>query len=209
MIYAREAAPPRPVPSRGPVLFVSLCSVFPFWAATGAGSPARAELIERIPAVVDGRPVLLSEVRVLERVKGLGPSAALEQLIDERLMFREAARLPQASPSADEVEAALASLVAKDPGLAQAVTEGDLRRLARRQLTILKYVDLRFSPQVRVADEQVQDAYERQYGGRPDAPRLAEVAAALREVLHRRALDERIESWAGELRAGADIRYNR
>ena len=33
-----------------------------------------AESIERILAVVDGRPVLLSEVRLLERLRGLAPS---------------------------------------------------------------------------------------------------------------------------------------
>ena len=182
----------------GPAVLAAVCA-----------SPAPAELIERILAVIDGRPVLLSEVRVLERVRGWSRPVALEALIDERLMFREATRLPQAVPTPDQEERAFQGLLEKDPGLAGAVPEADLRRLVRREATIIKYVDLRFSPQVRVGDELVQDAYEREYGGRPDAPPLAEVAPALRESLNRRALDERIEAWKSELRAGADIRYNR
>jgi len=170
--------------------------------------PARAELIERILAVVDGRPLLLSEVRLVERVRGLARTAALEAAIDERLMFREAVRLPQALPTADEEERAVRSLLDKAPALATQVSEEDLRPLARRQATILKYVGLRFSPQVRVADEEVEKAYEAEYGGRDDAPALAAVAEALKERLARRALDERIETWVGELRAAADIRYN-
>lgn len=194
---------------------VSVRSVSPWLplvsAVLGAvcAAPLRAELVERILAVVDGVPVMLSEVRVLERARRLTPPVALESLIDERLMFREAARLPQALPAPEEAEAAFQGLVSKDPGLAGAVAEADLRRLVQRQATILKYVGLRFSPQIRVGEEQVQDAYEREYGGRPDAPPLAQVEATLREHLHRRALDERIESWRNELRGGADVRYNR
>ena len=58
-------------------------------AAPGA---AQGNVVERILAVVDGRPLLLSEVRVLERLRGLDRQAAVDALIDERLMFREAAR---------------------------------------------------------------------------------------------------------------------
>lgn len=172
------------------------------------GAAARAEVIERILAAVDGRPVLLSEVRAEELVRGLARAAALEALIDERLMFREAARLPQSAPTADEEEKAWRSLLDKAPALATAASEQDLRYLARRQATILKYVVLRFSPQVRVTEEEVAKAYQEEYDGRPEAPPLAEAAGLIKERLSRRALDERIEAWVRELRAGADIRYN-
>jgi hypothetical protein len=75
-------------------------------------APAGAEVRERILAVVDDRPILLTEVRVVERVLGLDTAGALEKLIDEWLMFREAARIPQAAVAA-EVEEALRERLAR------------------------------------------------------------------------------------------------
>ena len=144
-------------------------------------------VVERILAVVDGRPVLLSEVRVVEQVTGQDRARALEALIDERLMFREAARLPQATVTEDEEARALESLLARSGPAVAGVPEGDLRKLARRQATILKYVDFRFLPQVRVDDEVEPEA---------------------REALAAEDLRRRIEAWVKELRLGADVRYN-
>jgi hypothetical protein len=171
-------------------------------------TPAGAEVRERILAVVDDRPILLTEVRVVERVLGLDPDGALEKLIDEWLMFREAARLPQAGVTAEEEEQAVRGLLQSRPDLQDAVAEADLRRLARRQAAILKYVNFRFRAQIRIGDERVRQAYEDEYRGRP-APPFAEVEETLRERLARNDLNERIEAWVKELRAGAEIRYNR
>jgi len=51
-------------------------------------------------------------------------------------------------------------------------------------------------------------AYDAEFGGRADAPAFADVASAIRERLASKQLDERIEAWVRELRAGAEIRYN-
>jgi hypothetical protein len=155
-----------------------------------AARAAAAEpvLVERILVVVDGRPVLLSEVRVVEQVTGQSRDRALEALIDERLMFREAARLPQAAVTGEEEAAALRSLALRTGGTAAGLPERDLRQLARRQATIVKYVEFRFRPQVRV-DETAADPEVRQRRAEED-------------------LRQRIETWVRELRRGADVRYN-
>ena len=173
-------------------------------AAPGA---AQGNVVERILAVVDGRPLLLSEVRLLERLRGLDRQAAVEALIDERLMLREASRLPQAVVSPEEEDRAYHDLAARVPAGAGA-TEDELRRLARRQTAILKYVEFRFRPQVRVEDAQVRAAWEEARAARPDTPTFEEAAPALRARLESAELDKRIEEWIGELRAGAEIRYN-
>jgi len=173
-------------------------------AAPGA---AQGNVVERILAVVDGRPLLLSEVRVLERLRGLDEKAAVDALIDERLMFREAARLPQAVVSAEEEERAYGELAARVPAGAGA-TEEDLRRLARRQTAILKYIEFRFRPQVRVEDEEVRAAHDEERAARPETPPFEAVAEQLRARLESEELDQRIEEWVKELRAGAEIRYN-
>jgi hypothetical protein len=164
------------------------------------------EIIERILAVVDARPVLLSEVRLLEALRGLDRSAAIEAAIDERLMDQEAARLPQAAVSPEEEAAASRSLAARlPPGFS--VPESALRALARREVSILKYVEFRFRPQVRVSDEAVRAAYREDYGTSPVPPAFESVAAGLRDQLARREMDQRIESWVKELRSQAEIRH--
>jgi hypothetical protein len=169
--------------------------------ALGAG-PA---VVERILAVVDGRPVLLSEVALFEKVSGEDVGRALDGLIDEQLMYREAARLPQAAVSPEEERRALESLRQRVPGQT-ADEEKQLRRLARRQTAILKYVEFRFRPQVRVTEEELREAYEAE--ARPGGPSLPEAAPRLRARLADEDLSRRIEAWVKSLREAAEIRYN-
>jgi hypothetical protein len=176
-------------------------------ASAPPAPPPRVETIERIVAVVDERPLLLSDVRTLRAVRGLAEPEALEAAIDERLMYAEAARLPQADVSREEEDKALALLLDTQPALRTGVPEPDLRRLLRRQLAILKYVEFRFRPQVRVSDDEVRQAWEEEQAGRPAGPALEDEQETIRARLERRALDERVETWVKELRARADVRY--
>lgn len=170
---------------------------------------AGAELIERVLAVVDDVPVLLSEVLAAERLRGVDRGAALQAVIDETLMLREASRLPESAVSPEEEQRGLESLEAKlDDQARRAIGEGELRHIARRQTAILKYVELRFRPQVRVDDEAVFRAYEQEYAGRMSPPVFEAVAPEIQKRLAARALDERIEAWVAELRAAARIRLN-
>jgi hypothetical protein len=159
----------------------SACLVLALLAAP-AGAARR--VVERVLAVVDGRPVLLSEVRLAQEVRGEEAATALEALIDEQLMFAEALRLPQAALTEAEEAKARASLL---PRVAGGGSDPDaLGRMARRQATILKYVDFRFRPQVRITAE--------------DPEEKARLEAA--------ELDARIEAWVKDLRASAQVRYN-
>ena len=175
--------------------------------ATGPGSVS-AEIQERVLAAVDQRPILLSEAQAMEAVRGLPRRAAVDALIDEDLMLREASRLPAAAAAASLEDKAYAELLAARPDLAGRVAEAELRRLVRRQAIIVQYVNLRFLPQVRVSDDVVREAYAAEYGQHGEAPSFAEASGPLRDRLERRDLDARIEGWVKELRAAADIRYN-
>ena len=97
------------------------------------------------------------------------------------------------------------SLRARVPAVS-ADEEEQLRRLARRQAAILKYVGFRFRPQVRVSDEAVRAAYETE--GRGEAGSFEEAAPAIRARLVEEDLSRRIEGWVKELRQAAEIRYN-
>jgi hypothetical protein len=167
-------------------LFVVLGLLF------GAG-PLAAEVVERVLAVVDGRPMMMSEAGLVERLRGLDRAGAVEALIDEQLMLREASRVAQTVVTSEDEQRAYESLLERNPGAAR-LPEPDLRRLVRRQTAILKYVEFRFRPQV--------------YGSRPDAPPFEAAAGEIRRQLADRELDAKIEAWVKDLRAGAEIRYN-
>jgi hypothetical protein len=166
--------------------------------------PSSVTTIERIVAVVDGRPLLLSDERAMERVRGLSEPAALEAVIDERLMYLEASRLPQAAVLAEEEQRSAQELLERRPSLRDSVSAEDLRRIVRRQIAILKYVEFRFRPQLRVSDQDVRAAFEAD-PAQGDSWEAAK--QGIRERLERRALDERVENWVRELRARADVRY--
>jgi hypothetical protein len=117
----------------------ALCALAALLFAARAGA---AEPLERILADVDSEAVLLSEVKVVEEVKGLSRERALESAIEARLMQREAARLPQAALSASEAESACTDLKQKAPGVTD---EAALCALARSEAQILKYVAFRFT----------------------------------------------------------------
>src|SRR5512134_3954420 len=113
-------------------------------AALVAAPRAEPRVLERILAVVDGRPVLLTEVRTAETLKRVTRRQAVDALVDESLMLREAAQIPQSEPGPQEVESALTDLTARWPESAGPVPTSQLLEVARRQLRIVKYIEFRF-----------------------------------------------------------------
>jgi hypothetical protein len=172
-----------------------------------AEAAPESTLVERIVAVVDGRPVLLSEARLLQALRGVDRETAVNALVDEALMLREALRLPQAAATPEEEERALESLRARAPALT-GVTEEELRRLARRQTVILKYVEVRFRPQVRLSEEDVRKTFDAEYSSVSDPPPYESASQAIRERLTEAQLNERVEAWVKELRSSASMRIN-
>jgi hypothetical protein len=162
---------------------------------SGAASPDTV-VIERVLAVVDRRPVLLSEVRLVERLRNVDQRAALDLLIDELLMYAEARRFAQALPSPTEEAAAMDSLAGLN---AQGISQAERRRLAHRQATIMKYIAVRLRPLVRVSDETIRQALKQKQADHNEAE--------VRERLVQRELDLRVEEWAHRLREGASIDY--
>jgi hypothetical protein len=187
--------------------FSTVAAVCVLLAPPSGSTPANGVVIERVLAVVDRRPVLLSEVRLVERLRNVDRQAALDLLIDELLMYTEARRFPQAHPTPAEDTAATASLAQLH---VEGVSQAELRRVAHRQATIVKYIDLRLRPLVRVSDEAVLQAYEAGQKSRAAGVTGAASAAAaseIRERLTQRELDARVEEWTHRLRESASIDY--
>ena len=131
-----------------PILLWAL-SAYPPAASAGA-------LVERTVAFVNKRPVLLSDVELTRTLLGIDGPEALEQTIDEVLMFEEASRLLSEPAAAETVESAVRALREK---AGHGFTEAALRRKARVQLAIANYIQIRLRPLVRVDDAEVRKVF--------------------------------------------------
>jgi len=200
----------------------------PALAQPPAPEPEAAALVDRIVAVVDEDPILLSEV---EEVIGLGLAArrpgesdaelrerVIDGLIEQRLRFHEVDRSGFLRVPVAEIEARMAELVGAfgDPEafrrrLAElGMTEPEVRQLVARQLAVLTYVEERLGARVFVGLEDIRARYQetvvpeaRARGESP--PPLDEVREAIRAVLQQERLNQEIARWTDELRREADV----
>lgn len=140
----------------------------------GASWSTRAEIIDRILAVVDAQIITLSDVRAALRF-GIVPEdvstdptgAVLQCLIDRRLMLIEVDRYAPPEPSEAAVNASLAAVERRfkdalglEIALNQsALTREELRRQLRDTLRIESYLQQRFSTSVQVSDDEVVRYY--------------------------------------------------
>lgn len=190
-----------------------------------SGRPA---LTDRIVALVDGDPILLSDV---ERAIGLGllggragsePAAerrrVLDLLIEQRLRYHEIERYGFQEVSVQTIEEQVERLRSRFPDeasfeqrLRELELDGDrLRQLIARQLLTLAFVEERLGPRVMVGLDEIRRYYEeslvsamRDRG--EAAPPLESVREQIRALLKEQRLNEEIDRWTSELRREADV----
>lgn len=185
-------------------------------------APLRAEVIDRVLAIVGAEIVTLSDVHValaLRLVDATGSAdpigAALSHLIDRRLVAGEVDRYAPPEPDEGAVDDRTAELAGRLPAGAAtgagpaslALDQSRLRAMARDELRIEAYLDRRFAV-VAPTDDEV----ERYYGDRPEAftrdgvrrplDDVREEARRLLAAEHRARL---VEEWMAGLRRRADI----
>ncbi len=188
-------------------------------------------LEDRLVAVVDGDPILLSGVgRVIglglvEQVSGENRSQlerrVLDALIDQRLRLHEIERHNFAPLPPDEIDRQLERIRADfaNPGElsmqlgALGLDQAGLRLLVTRQLRVLVYVEQRLGPRVFVKLEDIRAYYDGVLVAEMAAqglepPPLEEVRDQIRDLLHERQLNREIEAWTEELRLAADVADN-
>jgi hypothetical protein len=182
----------------------------------------RAEILDRVMAVVNGQPVTLSEVRgfvELGLVEAAGPDPladALTELIDRRLMLTEVDRYPLPAPEAAAVDAALKTLVARFPtraafeaALARAgFTEARLRELVRDTLRLERYLAERFAAAAQPTEEETLEYYRAHQTAFTVEGRAVPFEVVREQVRERLAAERRqalIAEWRAELRRRADI----
>jgi peptidyl-prolyl cis-trans isomerase SurA len=167
----------------GKARFASLLAVL---LAAVHAEPARAEVIERVAAVVNDQAILLSELRrraapfleqAISDTNGQGERLArikqiykqlLQQLVDEELV-EQAARKMNVSVSESDIDQAIDN-VRRQNGMtedafwqavhAQGFTDKQYRQDVRKQLLRLKVLNQRVRSRVNLSEQAVREAYD-------------------------------------------------
>jgi hypothetical protein len=192
------------------------------------------ETIDRIVAVVNGKPVMESEMvealrleQILannppQAVSGDDLRAVLGRLVDQLLLSQQMDSAHFQQTSQQEVQARITELRTKiAPSstddvwrsllLAYDLSEGDLAEHIAEQLRTVRFIDARFRPSVRLEPGAVESYYQtqlvpkmKQAGAQP-VP-IANVESKIREILVQQRMNDQLDIWLKALRAQAEIR---
>jgi hypothetical protein len=198
-------------------------------------APARAELVDRIVAVVGGRALAWSAAYEEARYQALrkaepppgwsptetapdGMNAVLTVLIDQTLLQQALSRSPFAPSGSEDVSDRVTEIEREYPsGEAYRAalqrcgfTEQQLRdRLARERL-LMTFVDATLRPRVRLAEDAVASYYRdvlvpEMSAGGASAPPLDNVRLQIEEILTQQQINRLLEEWLEQLRRSARI----
>jgi hypothetical protein len=194
-----------------------------------AARAASAVILDRIVATIDDEVITEQELDQAMDVGTMTRRAAeseadfrlrvLNELIDERLRYRDAARFAPDKPDAADVDAAYRSLIerlhkaGRDPQKEFArvgASEDEVKALLERQLIVSRYVRERFFPVTYATTEEVRHYYDGEFSASLKAegktvPQFGDVAESLREQLRQKAFDEAVTRWTQDLREKARI----
>ena len=202
-----------------------------------AAMPAAAEIIDRIAVSVGNRVItetdLDREIRITaflnhspaQSLASLSPiekRTAAERMVDQALIRSEleASRYPP--PSMDDTEIALHEERARygnDAAYRKAladygIDEADLKARLQWQLTLVRFIDIRFRPGVQVSDEEIRKYFDEELKpallrAHPDqTPSLDEHRAEIEQTLTGQAADQQVEQWLKEARRRTHIQYH-
>ncbi len=193
-----------------------------------AAAQEEMRLVDRVVAVVDEDPILLSDVEraialgLVERGPDDGVEVlrrrALDGLIEQRIRLHEIGRFAFEEAPLEQVDRQVEALRARFADEAAFAAElerlgidlATVRQILARQLSVLIYVEERLGPRVFVGVEEIRRYYDDELtpklaetGASP--PPIEEVREQIRAVLREQLLNEEIERWTEELRRAADV----
>jgi hypothetical protein len=188
-----------------------------------AAMPVRAEIIDRILAVVAGQLITLSDVRGVTRLgletppAGADPiRAVLDILIDRQLMLVEVERYAPPEPESDAIDRRLEAIRARFPDALAfettlhqvGMTVDHLRRYIRDALRVESYLQQRFTAAIQPSDGEIAayyrlhaDKFTRDGGLMP----YADARSAARSALIEERRLTLVQDWLTSLRRRADI----
>lgn len=178
---------------------------------------AQAQTIDRMLAIVDGNVITHGDLQRYRRLAGMfgfadevpaDDRAALESLIDDRLIDAQVQQFPVIRVADAEVRALVSEIApAGDPLLTLEL----ISTAARDRLERAQYFDIRFGQFVSASDEEVQEYYEtvflpqaRERGLAPIPP-LEAVAGKIRQNVLVEQTNRDIMTWLESLRRRSEI----
>jgi hypothetical protein len=195
---------------------------------------ARAEVIDRIVATVNGHVILLSDWedslryeafstgRPLDRMTADDRKSALDHLIDQELLREQLKDSDVLHPSSEEVAQRVVEIRKQFPEAetelgwrklldSYRLSEENLKSRVAAELDLMRLVDARLRPSVTVDSKSIESYYSeellpqlRQSGGQ-NVP-LADVTARIKELLTQKKISQLLTAWLQDLRAGSEIR---
>ncbi|MFN3430350.1 MAG: hypothetical protein ACK46X_10385 [Candidatus Sericytochromatia bacterium] len=167
-----------------------------------APSPAGAAQIDAIVAAIEHDAIARSTLEAYRQAYAAEqpPAVALQQLIDDHLLAREANRYGQTLTN-EEVKAAIARV--PRPGT---LTQLEWEALAASHLLAQRFLDFRFGDFVPVSRDEIRAYYEAHRDRYPQA--LDAVEEAIRQLLVPVVRARRISVYKDELRVRYDVRIN-
>jgi hypothetical protein len=190
-----------------------------------------AEVIDRIAATIGNRPImqsqLLEELRVTAFLNGEKPDLSpanrrrtAMRMVEQSLFRREMEFAHFAEPEGAQIEEALKAVKGRFGGAAEFERElkaygigaGALGPALERQMALLRFIELRFRPQVQVAETEARKYYETvvvpEYARkRLPPPPFEEARGQCEEALIQQLVDKRVEAWLEEVKGRTRIRY--
>ena len=187
------------------------------------GASLRAQIIDRVLAVVSGKPITLSDVTAAVRfglvdyASSENPDdAALNALIERQLQLIEVNRYLPPEPEAAEIDLRLAQLRARFPDAAPferaledtGVTPAQLRANLRDSIRIENYLRQRFGAGYQPSEDEVQ-RYYRVNTGEFVRDGVVRPYAEVRDLARKRLIEERasalVREWTESLRRRVDV----
>ena len=200
---------------------------------TGWGLCWTAEVVDRIVATVNRRAILESEWdeavrfecllngRPLSSVTSDDRTATLQRLIDQELIVEQMRASSFVPATPEEVAARVRELRQTVPAwktdegwraalTAYGLTEEDVEERTAVQVNLLRYLDLRFRPEIHI-DRRIMENYYREHllpemrgAGWSDVP-FEQVASKIEQLLIEQRLNELQDRWVRGLRLQGEI----
>ena len=199
-------------------------------------SAAAQQVVDRIIVVVNGRVITQNDWEEQERFEALAEGhpaggiqhspASLERLIDRVLLLQQMEQLNFRPPSAELVKQEADSIKKQLPPAQVAseqswqktlrsygIAEDDFDQIVTEQANVLRFIDVRFRSNTRIAQYEIDDYYKKTFvpdlqkaspGKRP--PPIAQVQNKIQQILLEQRVTEGLNSFLQSLRAQATIR---
>ncbi|HEV2961536.1 MAG TPA: hypothetical protein VG649_06910 [Candidatus Angelobacter sp.] len=188
-------------------------------------SPAgvRAEVVDRMVAVVNKQIILQSEleqdarvefllqVRPLDQLTGAEMEKVLDRMINQDLLQQQIAQSSVPDPTPQEIAASLREVRSQIPGASAddqwqvmlaryGVTERDVANRIFLQVKVLRFIDLRFRGLANVDKAAIDTYYQEEFvpemrkQGAP-VPPLNEVSGKLAQIMIEKRINEMLDEW--------------